>query len=107
MHESAAIWQSLTPFPSSNDHASKTGKIFIRCEPAILVRYSFYYIVPEVNELPLLLTCASYSLKTNRAHSHTLCRLTYVIICVLAATVHGVPALTVNGRSSMPTSLLS
>ena len=58
-------------------------------------------------ELPLLLTCASYSLKTNRAHSHTLCRLTYVIICVLATTVHGVPALTVNGRSSMLTSLLS
>ena len=107
LHKSATIWQSLTPFPSSNDHASKTGKLFIRCEPAILVRHSFSYIVPEVFELPLLLTCASYSLKTNRAHSHTLCRLTYVIICVLATTVHGVPAFTASGRSSMPTSLLS
>ena len=65
------IWQSLTPFPSSNDHASEIGKLFIRCEPATLVRHSFSDIVPEVNELPLLLTCTSYSLKTNRAHSHT------------------------------------
>ena len=39
----------------------------------------------------------------------TLLRLTYVLLCVhicLAATVHGVPALIVNGRSLMLTSLL-
>ena len=107
LHKSATIWQSLASFPYSNDHASEIGKLFIRCEAATLVRHSFSDIVPEVNELPLLLTCASYSLKTNRAHSHTLCRLTYVIICALATTVYGVPALTSNGRSLMPTSLLS
>ena len=107
LYKSATVWQSstLSPFSATTSMLPKKAKLIgYDLGPPLL---SFHR--PQGNQLP---TCASPRTDSLRRLPYlptTLLRLTYVILCVhicLAATVHGVPALIVNGRSSMPTSLL-